>query len=61
MKHAKPVTVCKGQTYFVHRYKHRHDKRRRKSRRLLKKGCVAVVGQNATGWYYMAMREITLT
>ena len=60
MSKPKPITITAGQTYFVHRYKFRHDKRRRKSRRLLKEGKVTQASSNATGWYYTALQEITI-
>jgi hypothetical protein len=41
---------------FVHKYRWSHSKRRRKYRRLLKEGKVAVVWQNKEGRFYRRLK-----
>lgn len=60
MRPVKPTTIRAGQTFFTHRYKYRHDARRTKAKRLLKRGKITLVNNTADGWYYRALEEVTI-
>lgn len=60
MKPRKPVTIRVGQTFFTHRYKYRHDARRIRAKRLLKRGKITLVNSTEDGWCYRALEEVTI-
>jgi len=44
--------TLKGSHVFVHKYKHSHENRRKKYKKLLKKGEVTIHRKAKDGWWY---------